>query len=66
MASSSALSSMPSSSTDDLLTMLKAELNGAEQQMFAEGFHTYLKHDARKDFVINLDAVGGFYPQGQR
>ncbi len=42
---------------DELLTMLKAELRTEEQQLFLQGFQLYLNHDARKDFVIDLDDV---------
>ena len=40
---------------DELLAMLRAELTGEEQCMFVDGFAAYLKHDARRDFVIDLD-----------
>ncbi len=50
-------SSVPSSGNDELLDRLKAELRGDEQQLFLAGFHLYLQHDTRKDFVIDLDDV---------
>ena len=42
---------------DELLALLKSELTGAEQQLFVDGFHAYMKHDARKDFTVSLDDV---------
>jgi len=40
-----------------LLNKIKAKFNENEQQMFVASFYCYLKHDARKDFVIDLDNV---------
>lgn len=40
-----------------LLTKIKAKFSDNEQQMFIASFYCYLKHDARQDFVINLDDV---------
>ncbi len=40
-----------------LLTKIKANFSDNEQQMFIASFYCYLKHDARQDFVINLDDV---------
>lgn len=40
-----------------LLTKIKANFSDNEQQMFVASFYCYLKHDARKDFVIDLDDV---------
>jgi len=47
-----------------LLTKIKANFSDNEQQMFIASFYCYLKHDTRKDFVIDLDDVWpwlGFY-----
>ena len=35
--------------------LLRTELKGEEQRMFLEGFHLYMKHDSRKDFVVDMD-----------
>lgn len=40
-----------------LLTKIKANFNETEQQMFVASFYCYLKHDSKKDFVIDLDDV---------
>ena len=40
-----------------LLTKIKAKFNENEQHMFVASFYCYLKHDTRKDFVIDLDNV---------
>jgi hypothetical protein len=40
-----------------LLTKIKAKFNENEQHMFVASFYCYLKHDTRKDFVIDLDDV---------
>jgi len=32
-------------------------LKGEEQELFLQGFHLYLQHDSKKDFVIDLDDV---------
>ena len=40
-----------------LLTKIKANFSDNEQQMFIASFYCYLKHDTRKDFVIDLDDV---------
>ncbi|MEI7489602.1 MAG: hypothetical protein WCJ72_19725, partial [Chryseobacterium sp.] len=40
-----------------LLTKIKANFSDHEQQMFIASFYCYLKHDARQDFVIELDDV---------
>ncbi len=40
-----------------LLTKIKAKFSDNEQQMFIASFYCYLKHDARQDFVIDLDDV---------
>ena len=40
-----------------LLTKIKAKFNENEQHMFVASFYCYLKHDTRKDFVIDLDKV---------
>jgi len=40
-----------------LLNKIKANFSDNEQQMFVTSFYCYLKHDARKDFVIDLDNV---------
>jgi hypothetical protein len=40
-----------------LLTKIKATFSENEQQMFVASFYCYLKHDTKKDFVIDLDDV---------
>ena len=40
-----------------LLNKIKSNFSDNEQQMFVTSFYCYLKHDARKDFVIDLDNV---------
>ena len=40
-----------------LLTKIKANFNENAQQMFVASFYCYLKHDAKNDFVIDLDNV---------
>jgi hypothetical protein len=40
-----------------LLTKIKANFTENEQHMFVASFYCYLKHDTRKDFVIDLDDV---------
>ena len=40
-----------------LLTKIKANFNENAQQMFVASFYCYLKHDAKNDFVIDLDKV---------
>ena len=40
-----------------LLNKIKANFSENEQQMFVTSFYCYLKHDVRKDFVIDLDKV---------
>jgi hypothetical protein len=42
---------------NELLTLLKTELTSEEQQLFLQGFYSYLQYDSRKDFVINLDDI---------
>jgi hypothetical protein len=42
---------------DDLMVLLKEELSTDEQQLFAQSFRAYLAHDAKKDFVVDLDDV---------
>ena len=42
---------------DKLVGLLKEELDGEEAALFIDGFCANLRHDARKDFVVNLDAV---------
>ena len=45
---------------EDLLAQLHAELTGDEQLMFVEGFAVFLKYDARRDFVIDLEWLGSW------
>ena len=40
-----------------LLTKIKTNFSDNEQQLFLASFYCYLKHDTRKDFVIDLDDV---------
>ena len=40
-----------------LLNKIKANFSENEQQMFVASFYCYLKHDASKDFIIDLDKV---------
>ena len=40
-----------------LLNKIKANFTDNEQHMFVTSFYCYLKHDVRKDFVIDLDNV---------
>ena len=40
-----------------LLTKIKANFNENAQQMFVASFYCYLNHDAKNDFVIDLDKV---------
>jgi hypothetical protein len=40
-----------------LLTKIKANFTENDQHMFVASFYCYLKHDARNDFVIDLDDV---------
>ena len=54
MASTSSAVALPGVE-DKLLALLRAELTGEEQRMFVEGFAAYLTHDARRDFVVDLD-----------
>ena len=42
---------------DCLLTLLKQELTGEEQQLFCMNFQMYLYNNAKTDFVIDLDNV---------
>ena len=57
MAASTSAVTNPATTEDRLLQLLREELNGEEQQMFVQSFHMYLKHNAKKDFVIDLDNV---------
>ena len=45
------------SANNDILQMMREELSGEEQLMFAQSFHMYLQCDNKKDFVIDLDDV---------
>ena len=40
-----------------LLTKIKSNFTENDQHMFVASFYCYLKHDARNDFVIDLDNV---------
>ncbi len=40
----------------DVLSILREQLNDAEQQRFVDHFHMYLQHDDN-EFVINLDSI---------
>ncbi len=40
-----------------LLQLLREELSGPEQEMFVNSFHMYLNHNAKKEFVVDLDDV---------
>ena len=53
MASTSVTQTLP----NDLLSLLKAELTGEEQELFLQGFHLYLRYDPKTDFVIDLEDV---------
>jgi hypothetical protein len=46
-------------SKSELVDLLKSEsvAKGEDQEMFLDGFAMYLKHDPRKDFVVDLDDV---------
>ena len=57
MAASTSVVTNPAATEDRLLQLLREELNGEEQQMFVQSFHMYLKYNAKKDFVIDLDDV---------
>lgn len=47
----------PSPYQHKLLTKIKANFTENEQHMFVASFYCDLKHDTRKDFVIDLDDV---------
>jgi hypothetical protein len=40
-----------------LMELLREELSGDEQEMFVQRFHVYLKHNAKRDFVIDFNDV---------
>lgn len=42
---------------DELLAMIRQELNKQEQQMFLNSCVMYIKYDQRKDFVIDFDNI---------
>ena len=48
---------LPGNADDSLVTLMRQELTGEEQQMFINNFHMYTMYDAKRDFVIDLDDV---------
>ena len=39
---------------EELIALLKDELDGEEEANFIDGFRAYLEYDARNDFVVTL------------
>jgi hypothetical protein len=42
---------------NSLVNKIKNKFKDNEQQMFAASFFCYLKHDSKKDFVVNMDDI---------
>jgi hypothetical protein len=49
-----------------LLTKIKEEFTGYEQQMFVASFYGFLKYDSQNDFVVDLDNVWKWLGFGQK